>query len=176
MVGLTSYMSFGPDEVIKFNKIITNVAGGYIDDNNSTDYGKFIAPQNGTYQFSANFFNANELIGADLAKNGAWVIGGRNMNGDPGSLNAIFDLEEGHEVYLVVPGWAPDARLYSRYFTSFSGVLVRATVSTMFNQIYDNDKRKFNNNIKTASFWSQSKLVNYFDLITKLCDYGIAKH
>ena len=128
MVGLTSGVSFGPDDVIKFNKITNNVGGGYIDDDGNANYGKFIAPQNGTYQFSANFFNANEVIGADLAKNGAWVIGARNMNGGSGSLNAILDLKEGDEVYLAVPGWVDGAKLYSHYFTSFAGVLVHGAV------------------------------------------------
>ena len=51
MVSMTYDASFVDKEIIKFDKIITNVGGGYIDNVNNADYGRFIAPRNGTYQF-----------------------------------------------------------------------------------------------------------------------------
>ena len=67
-------------QIIKFDKIITNVWGGYIGDNGNADYSKFIAPQNGTYQFNANLYNEDNLIGTDLEKNSMFIIGTSNGN------------------------------------------------------------------------------------------------
>ena len=75
-VGLTTSRTFSPE--IKFDKIITNIGGGYIDDVNNADYGEFITPLNGTYEFNANFYNENNLIGGDLMKNGRLVVVARN--------------------------------------------------------------------------------------------------
>ena len=113
-------------EIIKFDKIITNVGGGYIGDNGNADYSKFIAPQNGTYQFNANLYNRDNLIGTDLVKNGMLIIGTSNGGGRTASLSAILDLKEGNKVYLQQPHWVAVGTLYNRYFTSFSGVLIRA--------------------------------------------------
>ena len=121
-VGLSSSTSFV--HTIKFDKIITNVGGGYIDDDNNADYGKFIAPRNGTYQFNANFYNGNKLIGGDLIGNGILIIGGNNGGGGPASLSAILDLKEGDKVYVQRFGGAADDTLYDLYHTSFSGFLI----------------------------------------------------
>ena len=45
MAGLSEYKSFPGVQIIKFDRVITNVGGGYIDDVNNTNYGKFIAPE-----------------------------------------------------------------------------------------------------------------------------------
>ena len=126
MVSMTYDASFVDKEIIKFDKIITNVGGGYIGDNGNADYSKFIAPQNGTYQFNANLYDRDNLIGTDLVKNGMFIIGAHNGGGGPSSLSAIFDLTEGDQVYLQQPHWVAVGTLYNRYFTSFSGVLIRA--------------------------------------------------
>ena len=126
MVRLAQHTNFGDEEIIKFDKIITNIGGGYIDDDAiNTDYGKFIAPQRGTYQFSANVFNRDKLIAADLMKNGMLIIGTSNGGRGTGSLSAILDLKEGDEVYLRKPHWVEDDAAYNHYFTSFSGGLLR---------------------------------------------------
>ena len=126
MVSMTYDASFVDKEIIKFDKIITNVGGGYICDNGNADYGKFIAPQNRTYQFNANLYSRDNLIGMDLVKNGMLIIGAHNGGAGPASLSAILDLTEGDQVYLQQPHWVAVGTLYNRYFTSFSGVLIRA--------------------------------------------------
>ena len=88
----TTFMDRG---IIKFDRIITNVGGGYIDDSNKADYGKFIARRSGTYQFNANLYNRNEVLGSDLLKNGQFMGGANNGGGGTGSLSVILDLEEG---------------------------------------------------------------------------------
>ena len=118
--------AFPPREIIKFDQPVINVGGGYIDDNNSTDYGKFIAPQNGTYQFNAHVYNINTTIGADLRKNGALITAAKNGGVGSATLSAILDLVEGDEVYLVRPEWVGDEARFNLFFTSFSGVLIRA--------------------------------------------------
>ena len=121
---MTQDKTFMEQEIIKLDKIITKVGGGYIDDDNSADYGKFVASLNGTYQFNANFFNHNKNIGADLIKNGVFITGANNGGSVPASLSAILDLQQGDEVYLVRPGWVPSNAEYGRYFASFSGTLL----------------------------------------------------
>ena len=125
-VGLTTSRTFSPE--IKFDKVITNVGGGYIDDVNNADYGKFIAPLNGTYQFNANIYNENNLTGGDLMKNGRLVVLTKNGGGGPASISAIVDLKVGDEVYLKRPTWVLPNTEYDRYFTSFSGVRIHADV------------------------------------------------
>ena len=127
MAGLNDDVSFRGQERITFNRIITNIGGGYIDDDNNADYGKFIAPVNGTYQFNVNLCNETTKVGADLVKNGALIISAINGNsGGSGSVNVILDLTEGDAVHMGKPEWMATGSVYNRYFTSFSGVLIRA--------------------------------------------------
>ena len=127
MAGLSGNVCFLGVQVIKFDRVITNIGGGYIDDVNNADYGKFITPQNGTYQFNFNLYNEVAKVGADLVKNGALIISViSGKDGGSGSVNAILDLTEGDAVYLKKPLWVADGSVYHRYFTSFSGVLIRA--------------------------------------------------
>ena len=111
-------------EIMKFDKIITNVGGGYIDDDNNTDHGKFVAPQNGTYQFNAIIYNQDLWMGANLEKNGHIIVVANNGGDGAGSLNLILDLEVGDEVYLTRPHWVDDNSEYDPYITSFSGFLI----------------------------------------------------
>ena len=129
MVRLNTHRSFANNEITKFNKIITNVGGGYIDDDNNAEYGKFIAPCNGTYQFSATFSNGDTYIGADLCmNNGGLIIAANNGGVGAASLSAILDLQESDQVYLRKPLWVDNEAAYNHYFTSFSGILVRVAV------------------------------------------------
>ena len=125
-VGL-SQTTFMEGEIIKFDRVITNVGGGYIDDDSNADCGKFIAPQNGTYQFNVNVYNDNERIGADLLWNSELVLGTKNGNG-AGSQSAILDLKENDQVYLQRPQWVSDTTTYIKHFINFSGFLMRAEV------------------------------------------------
>ena len=126
MVGLTESKAFS--NPIKFDKINTNVGGGYIDDDSNADCGKFIAPQNGTYQFNVNVHNDDKTIGANLIRNTQFVLGTKNGNEGAGSLNAILDLKEKDQVYLIRPPWVSDTTKYDQYFTSFSGFLMRVDI------------------------------------------------
>ena len=81
-------------------------------------------PQNGTYQFSANFFGGDDLAAADLSKNDALVIGASNGGNGSASLSVILDLKEGDQVYLMRPFWVEDNALYHQLFTMFSGILL----------------------------------------------------
>ena len=127
-VGLSGDPTLREREIIKFDKIITNVGGGYIDDSNNADYGKFIAPQNGTYQFNANLYNGKQRIGADLVCNSELILGTSSGNEGAGSLTAILDLKEKDQVYLLRPQWVLDTTTYNKHFTSFSGFLIRADI------------------------------------------------
>ena len=125
-VGLSAHTAFGNEEIIKFDRVITNVGGGYIDDDGNANYGKFIAPGNGTYQFNANLYNKGKVIGADLRVNsGGAVIATRNAGSGTTSLSAILDLKENEKVYLTRPEWVSDYTEYDKYFTSFSGFFIR---------------------------------------------------
>ena len=69
-----------------FDKIITNVGGGYIDDDISVDYGKFIAPENGTYLFTARVHSQDSWVGTDLYKNSVFITSALNyLGGGSGS-------------------------------------------------------------------------------------------
>ena len=115
-VGLSQHTSF--PSTVKFDKIITNVGGGYIDGSSNSDHGKFIAPENGTYQFSATFYNDTMTVGADLKKNGQLVIVGHTC------FSIILDLKEKDEVFLVRSTWVPGLAEYNHFATSFSGFLI----------------------------------------------------
>ena len=42
-----------------------------------------------------------------------------------GLLSAILDLKENDQVYLTRPAWVSDSTEYDKFFTSFSGFLIR---------------------------------------------------
>ena len=117
-VAFTGPHEFLEGEILKFDRIITNIGDGYV-----ISDGKFIILVNGTYQFSGNFFEARDVIGALLKKNGQGVIAANNGERGTGSLSAILSLKEGGEVYLERPPWADDDARYS-HMSSFSGVLL----------------------------------------------------
>ena len=125
---MTYDASFVDRQIIKFDKIITNIRGGYIDDVNNVNYGKFIAAQNGSYQFTVNLISNDKLIRANLVKNGMFIIGPNNGGDGPANLSAILDLKEGDQVYLEKAVLVADDAAYDHYFTSFSGALLRTTL------------------------------------------------
>ena len=124
-VGLSVHTTFRRLEIIKFDRVINNVGGGYIDDDANADYGKFIAPKNGTYQFNANLYNANKGIGADFITNGGGgVIAMNNGGAGNAGLSVILDLTEGDEVWLQIAPLADESASYIWYYNSFSGFLI----------------------------------------------------
>ena len=113
-------------DVIKFDSIITNVGGGYIDDDNNVDYGKFIVPVNGTYMFSLSVFHEANKIGMDLMKNNdEFIIAAKTGYDISASVTAILDLQEGDRVWVRKPGYVSTKTKYGVWVSSFSGFLIR---------------------------------------------------
>ena len=125
-VGLNEDTSFPSGSIMKFNRTITNIGGGYVDDSGDLNYGKFIAPVNGTYRFSANVYHNSAVIGGDLMVNGNLIIGATNGKVGAGSLSVVVDLQQDDEVGLRIPFWVASNEKYDRYFTIFSGFLLHA--------------------------------------------------
>ena len=126
MVGLNADASFPRLGIIKFNRIVTNIGNGYIGNNSDPNYSKFIAPVNGSYMFSANFYHNSGQVGGDLRVNGTFIISSKNGAEGTASLSAVVALEQGDEVWLENPSWVSVIRPYNKYFTSFSGGLLHA--------------------------------------------------
>ena len=90
-------------EIIKFDRIITYIGGGYIDDVSNNDYGKFIVPEKGTYQFNLIIYNDyDQPIGAGLYRNDEWILGAKNGKDGATSQSVILDMKETDEVYLLM--------------------------------------------------------------------------
>ena len=121
-VAMTGPYEFLEGEIIKFDRIITNMGDGYVQSS-----GKFISTVSGTYQFSGTFYEKRDLIGALLKKNGQGVIQANNGERGTGTLSVILSLKAGDEVYLERPGWVDDDARYS-HVSSFSGALLRPDV------------------------------------------------
>ena len=125
-VGFSQHKRFpNINETIKFDKVITNVGGGYIDDVTNADYGKFIVPGNGTYQFNAILYSGGQPAGAHLMKNSAIISSAWNGNDGSAVLSTILDLTEGDEVYLQRAIWTTVNNIYHSYLNSFSGFLIQ---------------------------------------------------
>ena len=110
--------TFLEGEIIKFDRIITNIGDGYV-----VSDGKFIYPINGTYQFSRIFYDVSKKIGAYLKRNTGSVISANNGGSRTASFSIILDLVEGDEVYLERPPWVGDNAEFS-HVSSFSGALL----------------------------------------------------
>ena len=125
-VGFSQHKQFpNINETIKFDRIITNVGGGYIDDVTNADYGKFIVPGNGTYQFNAILFSNGPEAGAHLMKNSTIITSAWNALDGSAGLSAILDLTEGDKVYLQRAVWQSGNTVYHEYMNSFSGFLIQ---------------------------------------------------
>ena len=122
LTGLTSFST--PNMVMTFNRMFSNVGNHYINDPANPDFGEFIAPQNGTYQFNAVVCHASHHVGADLMRNGARIISANNGGSGTGSLSAILDLTSGDKVYLKAPNWLSASAVYDYTCMSFSGHLL----------------------------------------------------
>ena len=109
------------------NDVITfvNVGGGYINDSNNADYGRYIAPVKGTYHFSATVSSDNFDAGFDFEKNQNVLYSTYNGGDGTTSLSAILDLEAGDAVYLERLDWVGDNAEYNHNYNSFSGFLVQ---------------------------------------------------
>ena len=113
---------------VKFDTVITNVGGGYIDDSTHADYGSFIVPVNGTYQFLLTIMNSdmnlNTYLKADLWVNNDFKV---NMQvkdeKQVGTCHLVQKLNEGDNVRVRSVSYN---NYYEYFYTSFSGHLIRA--------------------------------------------------
>ena len=110
------------------------------------NYGKFIAPISGTYQFITALYNDNSQVGAALHVNGDTLIQSRNgPAGGTGMLSIVAKLEKNDPVWLVCP--VRGVNQLDRYFTFFSGHLIslkskRASAFTLrLHFIFSNSKQ-----------------------------------
>ena len=127
MAKLTSHKTFTNNSVIEFDKVIVNIGRGYFSDSADSNYGKFIAPVAGSYQFIAAVYNDSSQVGAFLRVNGSIKIQARNgPGGGTGMVSHVAKLEKNDQVYLTCPGWG--ANQLNRYFSFFSGHLIHPDI------------------------------------------------
>ena len=71
VVQLGTDQMFPANSIIQLDDVKENVGGGYINDTTNADYGKFIAPVGGTYQFIVTIMNKySAKVYGDLMVNG----------------------------------------------------------------------------------------------------------
>lgn len=109
-------------QVIKFNKVITNVGQGY--DHSS---GIFTAPTDGTYNFQTTVLTDNnaeiwgfiDVNGNSNAWYNAHATNGRHASG---SQNLVVALKQGDQIS--VRNYGSGGMLYGGHYTTFSGYLL----------------------------------------------------
>lgn len=117
--------SLAPDEIVKFEKVWTNIGNSY--DSNT---GVFIAPRHGIYQFSCSAMTGNgHTLRLHLYKNELPIVSlypgtaGHNM----GTLNMVLELNQCDRVYIKHPNTSVENSLYSEsgsHFSMFSGYMI----------------------------------------------------
>ena len=126
-VRLGSDISVPKDGVVKFDTVITNVGGGYINSSSNPDYGKFIVPVSGTYQFLATITNSDQATNTkakiDIVVNDTWKANmGVSGKEDVGTCHLVIKLDEGDAVWVKSVIYNPN--YYELFYTSFSGHLI----------------------------------------------------
>ncbi|XP_071121335.1 complement C1q tumor necrosis factor-related protein 6-like [Mytilus edulis] len=122
---LTASKIFGTGEVVKFNKVWTNVNNDY-----DPNTGVYTAPEPGVYQFSCSVMaQNNKQLRVYLWKNNERTVaihaGYASYN--MGTLNMILDLVKGDKVYIKQQV-ERQTYIYSEptsNFNMFSGYLIR---------------------------------------------------
>ena len=121
---LTNQQTLGAGQIIKFNKVWTNVNNDY-----HPSTGVYTAPKPGLYQFSCTVMTQhNKTLRIFLWKNDTKTVGvypgnsGYNM----GTLNMVLELNKGDKVYIKQRG--SEKSIYSdpaSNFCMFSGYQIR---------------------------------------------------
>ncbi|VDI03006.1 Hypothetical predicted protein [Mytilus galloprovincialis] len=121
---LTASKTLGNGEIVKFNKVWTNI-------NNDYDQitGVYTAPQPGVYQFSCSVMTQNDKkLRVYLWKNKERTVAiypgytGHNM----GTLNMVLQLEKGDKVYIKHGGGGREIHSNTgSNYSMFSGYLIR---------------------------------------------------
>ncbi|CAG2239983.1 unnamed protein product [Mytilus edulis] len=121
---LTNRQTLGAGQIIKFNKVWTNVNNDY-----HPSTGVYTAPKPGLYQFSCTVMTQhNEVLRVFLWKNDTKTVGvypgnsGYNM----GTLNMVLALNKGDKIYI--KQWGSEKSIYSDpagNLCMFSGYQIR---------------------------------------------------
>ena len=123
-VRLTSNGSVPKGHPVKFNAVVTNVGDGYVDNSSHIDYGKFVAPISGTYQFFVTITKSDDAtiskVRINLVVNSSLKV---NIGAaDTGTCHLVTKLGEGDKVW--VEGATYNTNYFHLQYTSFSGNLI----------------------------------------------------
>ncbi|CAG2188718.1 unnamed protein product [Mytilus edulis] len=121
---LTAPKTLGAGEIVKFNKVITNVNNDY-----DPSKGIYMAPKQGVFLFSCTVMTpSDKALHVGVWKNDTKTVTfypgqtGYNM----GTQNTILELKKGDKVYI--KQWGSGKEIYSESVNSysvFSGYLIR---------------------------------------------------
>ena len=128
-VSLSTPTSVPRRQAVKFDEVITNVGDAYISNISEADYGKFIAPVSGAYQFLVTVGNSilatNNKAKIYLRVNDDWKLNLEvDDNADLGTCHLLVKLNVGDKVWVV--SVTHDPNYFMGWYTSFSGHLVHA--------------------------------------------------
>ncbi|CAC5411096.1 unnamed protein product [Mytilus coruscus] len=124
VASLTASKTLGAGEIVKFNKVWTNVNNDY-----DSSTGVYTAPKPGVYQFSCSVMTQHgKTLRVFLWKNDMKTVAAYpgSDNHNMGSLNMVLELKKGDKVYIKQGG--PEKYIYSEpasNFNMFSGYLIR---------------------------------------------------
>ena len=119
----TKHVNLANNEVVKFDKVWTNIGNGY-----DSSSGVFTAPRGGVYQFSCSAMTAyDKILRLHLMKNDQRTVslypGQSGYN--TGTLSMVLELKKGDRVYIKQGG--REKSLYSESgsnFCMFSGYFI----------------------------------------------------
>ncbi|CAC5419139.1 unnamed protein product [Mytilus coruscus] len=121
---LTTSKTLGAGEIVKFDKVWTNVNNDY-----DSSTGIYTAPKPGVFQFSCTVMTpSSKILNVFLWKNDTKTVAlypgqtGYNM----GTQNIVLELKKGDKVYI--KQWGGGKEIYSGSvynFSMFSGYLIR---------------------------------------------------
>ncbi|XP_063431467.1 complement C1q-like protein 3 [Mytilus trossulus] len=121
---LTASKTLGAGEIIKFNKVWTN-----IDDDYNPMTGIYTAPKRGVYYFSSSVMSQyDKTLRVFLCKNNRRIVAVFTGYSDTNmaTLNMVLELKKGDTVYIKQDG--PQKYIYSESqsnYNMFSGYLIR---------------------------------------------------
>ena len=113
--------SFGPGEIILFDKVWTNVGNGY-----NPNTGKFTAPKSGLYQISGTVMSsAGKSLAVYLCKNDKQTVSLHTGSGyGTGTVNIVLKLQKGETVYMKNHNSTKTIYSDSSVYCVFSGFLI----------------------------------------------------